>query len=91
MTIALTLERIGLIVRAALLIAAILLGGAVALSRVYLRVHYLTDAIGGTALGFLSAAVVSGIDYYRRFNHVLTQGAQKPETVAERESVVVNR
>lgn len=59
-TIALTLERIGLIVRAALLIFAILLGGAVALSRVYLRVHYLTDAIGGTALGFLSAAVVSG-------------------------------
>lgn len=60
-TIALTLERIGLIVRAALLVTAILLGGAVTLSRVYLRVHYLSDAIGGTALGFLSAAVVSGV------------------------------
>lgn len=60
-TIALTLERIGLIVRAALLVTAIVLGGAVALSRVYLRVHYMTDAIGGTALGFLSAAFVSGV------------------------------
>ncbi|MBI5311133.1 MAG: phosphatase PAP2 family protein, partial [Actinobacteria bacterium] len=60
-TIALTLERIGLIVRAALLVVAILVGGAVALSRVYLRVHYLTDAIGGTAVGFLSAALVSGV------------------------------
>lgn len=59
-TIALTLGRIGLIVRAALLIVAVLLGGAVALSRVYLRVHYLSDAIGGTAVGFLSAAIISG-------------------------------
>lgn len=57
-TVALTLERVGgLFARTALVVAAVALGGAVALSRVYLRVHYLSDAIGGTALGFLAASL----------------------------------
>lgn len=59
--VALTLERVGgVFARAALAIVATLLGGAVALSRVYLRVHYLTDVIGGTAAGFLAVSVVAG-------------------------------
>ncbi|MBK5230497.1 MAG: VTT domain-containing protein [Thermoleophilia bacterium] len=59
-TVALSLERVGgIFARAALVVAALLLGGAIALSRVYLRVHYLTDAIGGTAVGFLTASLLA--------------------------------
>lgn len=38
--------------RSAALIVAILLASAVALSRVYLRAHYLTDVLGGLGLAF---------------------------------------
>lgn len=59
-TVALSLERVGgIFARTALVIAAIAVGGTVALSRVYLRVHYLSDAIGGTAVGFLSVSFVT--------------------------------
>ncbi len=58
--VALSLERVGgIFARTALVVLAVLIGGAVALSRVYLRVHYLSDAIGGISLGFLSASVVA--------------------------------
>jgi membrane protein DedA with SNARE-associated domain/membrane-associated phospholipid phosphatase len=61
-TVALSLERVGgIFARAALVVIALLIGGAVALSRVYLRVHYLTDAIGGTAVGFLTASLLACI------------------------------
>jgi undecaprenyl-diphosphatase len=56
--IAISLNRIGgIFTRAALVVVAVVLGGAVALSRVYLRAHYLTDVIGGTALAFLLLSV----------------------------------
>lgn len=60
--IAISIERIrDLITKAALVIAAIVFGGAIALSRVYLRVHYLSDVIGGTALGFLVLSLLAAI------------------------------
>ncbi|MGH2907506.1 MAG: bifunctional DedA family/phosphatase PAP2 family protein [Solirubrobacterales bacterium] len=60
--IAVSLNRIGgIFTRAAVIVAAIVLGGVVALSRVYLRAHYLTDVIGGTALAFLSLALFTAI------------------------------
>jgi undecaprenyl-diphosphatase len=60
--VALTLERVGGIFgRVALVTTAVILGGAIALSRVYLRAHYLSDAIGGTAVGFLSASLVVAV------------------------------
>ena len=42
---------VGWAVRSAVLAIAIALAAAVALSRVYLRAHFLTDVIGGVALG----------------------------------------
>lgn len=61
-SIAITLERVrDIFTKAVLAVAAILLGGAIALSRVYLRVHYLTDVIGGTALGFLIVSLLASI------------------------------
>lgn len=61
-TVALSLERVGgIFARATLVTGAVLLGGAVALSRVYLRVHYLTDAIAGTAVGFLTAGLLAAV------------------------------
>lgn len=54
--------------RAALVIAAIVFGGAVALSRVYLHVHYLTDVIGGTALTFMIASLFAA--FAMLFNHL---------------------
>ncbi|MBI4897661.1 MAG: VTT domain-containing protein [Actinobacteria bacterium] len=59
-TVALSLERVGgIFARTALVVLAVLVGAVVALSRVYLRVHYLSDAIGGVSLGFLSASAVA--------------------------------
>ncbi|MGB0890685.1 MAG: phosphatase PAP2 family protein, partial [Solirubrobacterales bacterium] len=69
--IAISLERIrDIFTKTVLVIGAIILGGAIALSRVYLRVHYLSDVIGGTALGFsllaLFAALALLISHVRR-------------------------
>ena len=59
-TIAVSLERIGgLFGRVVLVSVALAIGTAVALSRVYLRAHYLTDVLGGTALAVLCASTLS--------------------------------
>lgn len=59
-TIAIALERIGgMFGRIVFVLSGIGLVVAVGLSRVYLRAHYLTDVIGGAALGFLVAASVT--------------------------------
>lgn len=59
-TIAVSLERIGgLFGRVVLVSTALAIGTAVALSRVYLRAHYLTDVLGGTALAVLCASALS--------------------------------
>lgn len=40
-------------------IPALMLAGAIAFSRVYLRVHYLTDVIGGVMLGLLDGSLIT--------------------------------
>jgi undecaprenyl-diphosphatase len=60
--IALALSRIGgVFTRAAFVVAAFAFAAAVALSRVYLRAHYLTDVIGGAAVAFLVASLLTVI------------------------------
>ena len=49
---------VGWAVRSAALTIAIVLVVFVALSRVYLRAHYLTDVLGGVALGFAVWSIV---------------------------------
>ncbi|MFY9488721.1 MAG: bifunctional DedA family/phosphatase PAP2 family protein [Solirubrobacterales bacterium] len=59
-TIAIAIARVGgFFTRAALTTAAAVLGTAIAASRVYLRVHYLSDLIGGVAIGFLTTALIA--------------------------------
>lgn len=69
--LAICFERVrDLLARAALVIVAIVFGGAIALSRVYLGVHYLSDVIGGTALTFTIASLLAG--FAMIFNHART-------------------
>lgn len=87
--IAISMERIrDLFTRTILVVAAIALGGAIALSRVYLRVHYLSDVIGGTALGFLLLSLLSAtalmIAHIRRLRK-----DRREEAAAESEGKVV--
>jgi undecaprenyl-diphosphatase len=49
---------VGWAVRSAVLTVALALVALVALSRVYLRAHYLTDVLGGVALGLAVWALV---------------------------------
>jgi membrane-associated phospholipid phosphatase len=49
---------VGWAVRSAVLTIAVALVAAVALSRVYLRAHYLTDVLGGVALGLAVWGIV---------------------------------
>jgi len=49
---------VGWAVRSAVLTIALVLVAFVALSRVYLRAHYLTDVLGGVALGLAVWAIV---------------------------------
>jgi undecaprenyl-diphosphatase len=61
-TIAVTLERVrDIVTRAALVTVALALTAAVALSRVYLRAHYLSDVIGGVALTAVITAVLAAL------------------------------
>lgn len=63
-SIAVTLERVRDIVsRAALVIAAVALTSAIALSRVYLRAHYLSDVIGGVAMTATITAILAAIAF----------------------------
>lgn len=87
--IAISMERVrDWFAKAILVVAAILLGGAIALSRVYLRVHYLSDVIGGTALGFLTlslfAAIALTISHIRRLRKI-----RQEELAAAAEGTVV--
>ena len=69
--LAICFERVrDLLARAALVIVAIAFGGAIALSRVYLHVHYLSDVIGGTALTFMIASLLAA--FAMLFNHART-------------------
>lgn len=69
--LAICFERVrDLLARAALVIVAIAFGGAIALSRVYLHVHYLSDVIGGTALTFMIASLLAALAML--FNHART-------------------
>jgi membrane protein DedA with SNARE-associated domain/membrane-associated phospholipid phosphatase len=57
--------------RMALIIFAFVLGGAISLSRVYLRAHYLSDVSAGTAIGALAFALcgcVAVVVSYLRHN-----------------------
>ena len=49
---------VGWAVRSAVLTIAIVLVALVALSRVYLRAHFLTDVLGGVALGLAVWSIV---------------------------------
>lgn len=63
-TIAITLQRVrDIITRAALVFVAIALTAAIALTRVYLRAHYLSDVIGGVAMTALITATVAAIAF----------------------------
>ncbi len=61
-SIALAWERMsGLFGRVLLVTGAIVLAAVIGLTRVYLRAHYLTDAIGGVSLGFLIASLLASL------------------------------
>lgn len=61
-TIAVTLERVrDVLARVALVVVAIALTTAIALSRVYLRAHYLSDVIGGVSLTATITAVLAAL------------------------------
>lgn len=73
-SIAVTLERVrDIFARAVLVIVAIVLTSAIALSRVYLRAHYLTDVIGGVALTATITATLAGIAFLTIHIHRLRQ------------------
>ncbi len=62
--IAVTLERVrDILAKAVLVISAAALTTAIALSRVYLRAHYLTDVIGGVALMATITAALAGLAF----------------------------
>jgi undecaprenyl-diphosphatase len=66
-----TRARSGVASRAALVVAAILLAGAIGVSRVYLRVHWWSDVLAGWALGaaiFGSVAAAGVVVGYFRNN-----------------------
>lgn len=61
-TIAVTLERVrDIVTRAALVIVAVALAAVIGLTRVYLRVHYLSDVIGGAALTATITALLAAL------------------------------
>lgn len=61
-SIAITLQRVrDIVVRMALVGAAIALAATIGLTRVYLRAHYLTDVIGGVALTVTITALLAAI------------------------------
>jgi undecaprenyl-diphosphatase len=63
-TIAITLQRVrDIITRAALVVAAIALTATIALTRVYLRAHYLSDVIGGVSLTATITATIAAIAF----------------------------
>lgn len=63
-SIAVTLERVrDIFARAVLVIVAACLTAAIALSRVYLRAHYLTDVIGGIALMATITATLAALAF----------------------------
>jgi membrane protein DedA with SNARE-associated domain len=67
--------------RVALIVAGAVLAAAIGLSRAYLRVHYLSDVVGGWAVGLaafsLCAAVTLIVDYLRH-NWGRAHGAPRP-------------
>jgi undecaprenyl-diphosphatase len=85
-TIAVTLERIrDLFTRAFVVVLAIALAAAIALSRVYLRAHYLSDAIGGVALTATITATLAAIALL--VLHIRALRANPPEPAPPTDSV----
>ncbi len=71
-SIAVTLERVrDIIARAALVIGAVGLTAVIALTRVYLRAHYLSDVIGGVALTATITALLAAIAFLTLHIHQL--------------------
>lgn len=63
-SIAVTLERVrDILARATLVVIAVAFTSVVALSRVYLRAHYLTDVIGGVALTASVTALLAAVAF----------------------------
>lgn len=61
-TIAVTILRVrDIITRAALIFVSVAITAAIALTRVYLRAHYLTDVVGGVALTALITALLASL------------------------------
>jgi undecaprenyl-diphosphatase len=78
-------RRLGLLGEATLVTAAIVVAGAVGLSRIYLRAHYWSDVAGGWSIGFgiygALAAILIIVDYIR---HNAEMRAAEPAARAER-------
>jgi membrane-associated phospholipid phosphatase len=76
-------RRLRLVSHAALVTGAIVLAGAIGLSRIYLRVHYWSDVAGGWGLGVgvfgLLAAVAMLVQYMR---HNDRERAPRPDRPA---------
>jgi undecaprenyl-diphosphatase len=86
--IALALGRIGgVFTRAAFVVAAFAFAAAVALSRVYLRAHYLTDVIGGAALAFLVASLLTVVALLT--NHLRNNRRERARSAAAAADKVV--
>jgi undecaprenyl-diphosphatase len=87
-SIAVTIERVrDIVLRTALVAAAIALTTAIALSRVYLRAHYLSDVIGGVALAATITALLAGVAFVVLHIRQLRAGAAREEA-ADRGDIV---
>lgn len=65
-------------VRMAIWVAAVVLAAGIAASRVYLGVHYLSDVVGGMAIGALWLTITLTVAEPLRRHRVLAAGASPP-------------
>ena len=82
--IALSLNRVGgVVTRAALVIAALVIATTIGLTRVYLRAHYLTDVIGGAALALLVLSLLTTLAMLALHVRDVRRGDGNPDPVAD--------